>query len=296
MRSVRAGGRAPVPSAEGPAVGPVPAGPPALPDGVLLYHRLIAAQVRSQIQYRASFALQFVGQALATFVDFIAIVLLFGRFPTLAGWSLGEIAFLYGLGGIAFALSDLICGGFDRLSITIQTGQFDRVLTRPLGAFLQTLSMDFQVRRLGRVAQAAVALAISLRLVEVEWTPARLAMAAVTVLSGVVIFCGIWVIGAAITFWTVQTSEVTNVFTYGGSAMVENPMSIYGEWLRRFFTFVIPLAFTTYFPALYILDRSDPIGTPAVFQFLSPAVAVAFFLAARAAWAFGVRHYQSTGS
>jgi viologen exporter family transport system permease protein len=268
----------------GPA-GAIPSG-----DGVRLYLRLIGAQVQSQLQYRASFALQFVGQALATFVDFVAIVLLFGRFPTLAGWSLGEIAFLYGLGGIAFALSDLICGGFDRLSITIQTGQFDRVLTRPLGAFLQTLSMDFQIRRLGRVAQAAVALVLSLTLVQVEWTPARLAMAVLAVVSGVVIFCGIWVIGAAITFWTVQTSEVTNVFTYGGSAMIENPMSIYGDWLRRFFTFVIPLAFITYFPALYILDRPDPTGLPNVFQFLSPLVAIAFFLAARAAWAFGVRH------
>jgi len=261
-----------------------------------LYLRLLRAQVRSQFQYRASFALQFVGQALATFVDFIAVVLLFGRFPTLAGWSLGEVAFLYGLGGIAFALSDLIGGGFDRLSLTIQTGQFDRVLTRPVGVFVQTLSMDFQIRRLGRVAQAAVALAFSLTLVQVEWTPQRLAMAVVAVISGVVIFCGIWVIGAAVTFWTVQTSEVTNVFTYGGSALVENPMSIYGEWLRRFFTFVVPLAFVTYLPSLYILERQDPLGLPSIFRFLSPLVAVIFFIAARAAWSCGVRHYQSTGS
>jgi ABC-2 type transport system permease protein len=261
-----------------------------------LYLRLLHAQVRAQMQYRASFALQAAGQALVNFTDFLALLLLFNRFSILGGWTLGEVAFLYGLGGIAFALSDMICGGFDRLGPAIQEGTFDRVLTRPVGAFLQTLSSDFQLRRLGRVAQAGVALGVSLSLVPVEWTPSRLLVALAALVSGVMIFCAIWVIGAAVTFWTVQTSEVTNVFTYGGSALVENPMNIYADWLRRFFTFVVPLAFVTYLPALYILDKPDPLDLPRAVQFCSPLVAAAFFLVARAAWAWGVRHYQSTGS
>src|SRR3712207_5655415 len=105
-------------------------------DSVSLYGWLLAAHVRAQLQYRTSFALQTFGQAAATFVDFIALVLLFQRFPTLAGWSLGEVALLYGMGGISFALSDMACGGFDNLGPAIQSGTFDRVLTRPLGAFL----------------------------------------------------------------------------------------------------------------------------------------------------------------
>ena len=115
-------------------------------------------------------------------------------------------------------------------------------------------------------------------------------------ISGTAIFCAIWVIGAAVTFWTVETSEVTNVFTYGGAELVAHPLPIYADWLRRFFTFVIPLAFVSYLPALYILDRSDPLGLPDVLQFCSPLVAAAFLLAAREAWGLGVRHYQSTGS
>lgn len=265
-------------------------------DGAAIYGRLVAAQIRSQLQYRASFALRAVGDLMATFVDFIGLLLLFNRFPTLAGWALGEVAFLYGLGGIAFGISDMLSGGFDRLSIMIQTGTFDRVLTRPLGTFQQMLAGDFEIRRLGRIAQGAIALGLALTWVEIDWTPIKLVVALSAVLSGVVIFCAIWVIGAAVTFWTVQTSEVTNVFTYGGSALVQNPMSIYAGWLRRFFTFVVPLAFVSYLPALYILDRPDPLGLPRAFQFCSPLVAAIFFLGARAVWSFGVRHYQSTGS
>ncbi len=264
--------------------------------GISLYGRLVTAQVRSQLQYRASFALQVLGQFLASFVGFIAVLLLFHRFETLAGWSRAEVAFLYGLGGLAFGLSDLVAGGFDRLSIAIQTGTFDRVLTRPVGSFAQVLASDFQIRRLGRILQGAVVLGLALAWLDVAWSPLKLLVLLSAVVSGVVIFGAIWVIGAAITFWTVQTSEVTNVFTYGGEELVSYPLSVYGDGLRRFFTVVVPLAFVTYLPALYILDRPDPLGLPPALQFCSPLVAAAFFLVARGAWALGVRHYQSTGS
>jgi len=273
-----------------------PAATQAISHAATLCVVLLGAQIRSQLQYRASFVLQALAQSTATLVDFIATVLLFQRFPTLAGWSLGEVAFLCGLGGVAFAVSDLACGGFDRLSIAIQTGAFDRVLTRPVGAFLQTLTSDFQIRRVGRIAQAALVFAVSLTWVQIDWTPLKLVVLLSAVVSGVAIFGAIWVIGAATTFWTVQTSEVTNVFTYGGSEMVSRPMPIYADWLRRFFTFVVPLAFVAYLPALYVLGRPDPLGLPWALQLCSPLVAAVFFLPAYAAWSLGVRHYQSTGS
>ena len=264
--------------------------------GLALYWRLVAAQVRAQLQYRASFVLQVLGQFTANVIGFVALLLLFHRFDNLAGWSRAEVAFLYGLGGLAFGASDMLAGGFDRLSVAIQTGTFDRVLTRPVGVFAQVLASDFQLRRLGRMAQGGLVLGISLAWLDVEWTGLKLLVLVSALVSGILIFGAIWVIGAAITFWTVQTSEVTNVFTYGGEELVSYPMSVYGDGLRRIFTFVVPLAFVTYLPALYILDRADPLGLPPVLQFCSPLVAAAFFVVARGAWALGVRHYQSTGS
>ena len=107
------------------------------------------------------------------------------------------------------------------------------------------------------------------------------------IVNGAVIFAAIWVIGAAITFWTVETSEVTNVFTYGGEALVSYPMPIYAEGIRRFFTYVVPLVFVSYLPALYILEKADPLGLPPVLQLCSPIVAVLFLLVARSAGRWG---------
>jgi ABC-2 type transport system permease protein len=263
---------------------------------IVLYWLLLRAQAAAQWQYRASFWLQAVGQFTATFVDFVTIVLLFQRFPTIAGWTLGEVAFLYALGNMAFGISDLLCGGFDSLSKMIRLGTFDRVLTRPVGTFTQVLASDLQIRRLGRIAQGVAALLLALSWLDIAWTLPKVLVAILAVASGTVIFVAIWVIGAAITFWTVETSEVTNVFTYGGVELVAYPLPIYAEGLRRFFTYVVPLAFVSYLPALYVLERPDPLGLPPVLQLCSPIVAGAFLLVARGCWALGVRHYQGTGS
>ena len=66
--------------------------------------------------------------------------------------------------------------------------------------------------------------------------------------------------------------------------------------MRRFFTFVVPLAFVNYEPALYLLGRPDPLGLPDGVRVLSPAAALAMAVLARVGWQQGVRHYQSTGS
>ena len=62
-----------------------------------IYRRLIGARIRAQLQYRLSFALNLVGNALITFLDFAAILIVFGQVDALGGWTVGEVAVLYGI-------------------------------------------------------------------------------------------------------------------------------------------------------------------------------------------------------
>ena len=64
-----------------------------------LYLALVRAQVSAQWQYRGSFVVQAVGQFLATFTDFVMLLLLFQQFPSIAGWTLGEVASCTGWAG-----------------------------------------------------------------------------------------------------------------------------------------------------------------------------------------------------
>jgi ABC-2 type transport system permease protein len=87
-----------------------------------------------------------------------------------------------------------------------------------------------------------------------------------------------------------------NILTYGGSYLISHPMHIYPRWLRRLSTYVVPAIFLNYYPALYFLDKPDPLGLPSFAPFLSPLVGALVFGAALSFFRFGVRRYQSTGS
>jgi ABC-2 type transport system permease protein len=263
---------------------------------VTLYGRLVAARLRSQMQYRTSFALMTLVSLVSTGSELLAIMIMFNHFGELAGWRVGEVALLYGLASVAFGLNEMISDGFDLFPQTIQRGEFDRVLLRPVGVFTQVLATDFQLRRLGRIAQGLAAVALAVTWTPIAWTPAKVAYLPVVVVSGAVMFMALTVLGAVLCFWTVQSIEIINTLTYGGTELASYPLPIYHELLQRFFTFVVPLAFITYFPALYILDKPDPLGLPAWVAFLTPVAASALALVAGLAWGVGVRHYQSTGS
>ena len=261
-----------------------------------MYLRLVSAQLRSQMQYKVSFGLALVGSFLSCVTEFGVVLVLFSRIPLLAGWSLPEVALLYGLSGVAFAVAEMLAAALDNFQVHIVLGTFDRVLVRPRGALFQVMSEDFALRRVGRIAQSVLVLVIALRLLAVEWTADKVVLVAVALISGTVIYFAIFVLGATFCFWTVQAKEATHVFTYGGDGLASYPLDIYRGSVRRFFTFVVPLAFVNYEPALYLLGRPDPLGLPDVARLLSPVAALAMAALAWFGWRQGVRHYQSTGS
>jgi ABC-2 type transport system permease protein len=248
------------------------------------------------MQYRVSFILMTLVSFVITGSDLLAILILFNYFGELAGWRAGEVALLYGLAMVAHGLSEMIAAGFDVFPRTIQQGEFDRVLLRPVGIFVQVLAADFQLRRLGRVAQGALALALAIAWTSITWTPLKVLYLLTALASGVVMFSALLVLGAVLCFWTVQSIEIVNTVTYGGTEMASYPLPIYHELLQRFFTFIVPLAFVAYFPALHLLDRPEAQDLPSWLPGMTPVAAAMLALIAWLAWRGGVRHYQSTGS
>jgi viologen exporter family transport system permease protein len=261
-----------------------------------LYVRLIGAQLRGQMQYKVSFGLALIGSFLSCLIEFGVVLVLFGRVPLLAGWSIAEVALLYGIAGTAFATAEIFAASLDNFQVHIVLGTFDRVLVRPRGALLQVMSEDFALRRVGRIAQAALVLVIALNWLDVAWTLDRAAVLAMSIVCGTIIYFAIFVLGGTFCFWTVQGKEMTHVVTYGGDQLASYPLDIYQGSVRRFFTFVVPLAFVNYEPALYLLGRPDPLGLPEAAQLMSPLAAGFMVMLAHFGWQQGIRHYQSTGS
>ncbi len=263
----------------------------------LVAYRVIAgAWIRAALSYRTSFVALVLGQFLVTGGDFVAIVLMFSGINTLAGFGLEEVALLYGLTGVGIGLADLLLGSVEQLGRRVRDGSLDTMLVRPVPALVQVAADQFALRRLGRITQSGVVLVWALvvgrhrldggqgRGADVHRRVRRRDL-----LLDLRAGRGVPVPGG-------DAAEVSNAFTYGGNTLTQYPLTVYPVEIVRAVTFLLPLAFVNWYPALYLLGRDDPFDMPAALQVLSPVAALALAAVAWVAWRTGVRHYRSTGS
>lgn len=265
-------------------------------EGLRAYGLIAGMWIRSTMAYRASFVLTVVGNLLLTGLDFVTILLMFSQVDALGGWTLPEVALLYGLSVTAFGIAQLAFGSVAALGGRVRDGSFDTLLVRPVPVLAQVAADRFALRRVGRALQGVVVLGWALVAVEVDWTVARVLLVPVTVVCGAVIFASLFVAGGAFQFWAQDAAEVQNAFTYGGTTLLQYPPTVFGRDLVRGATFVLPLAFVNWVPAAYLLGHPYPLGLPDGAAFAGPLVAVVCVLPAAAVWRLGLRSYRSTGS
>ncbi len=270
--------------------------PQALLEPLGLYGRYLATSVRAQMQYRASFVFQTLGQFFITAIEFLGVWALFDRFGRLDAWTLPEVALFYGTVNVSMAVADALSPGFDRFSVYVRDGEFDRVLLRPRSPVLQLAGAELTLKRLGRLSQGLVILVWASIVLDVAWGPANASLLLFAIVGGVCLFFGLFVLRATLCFWTTESLELMNTLTYGGVESAQYPLAIYGAWFRRFFTFVVPLACVCYFPLIAVLGRSDPLGSPLWFQVVAPSAGVLFLVVAIRMFRFGIGRYTSTGS
>jgi ABC-2 type transport system permease protein len=215
------------------------------------------------------------------------------RFPNIGGWSLYEVALCYSVIHIAFSLSECFARGLDAFSSLVVKGDFDRILVRPRSTLLQVLGSKFEFTRIGRLSQSIFVLIYSVDHLQIAWNIFKVLTLLLMMLSGVLIFTGIFMFGAALCFWTVEGLEIINIFTDGGREISQYPLSIYKEWVKKLFTFVIPFGTVNYLPLMYILDKVH--GNTLLYMF-TPVMGMLFIIPSILVWNIGVKHYKSTGS
>lgn len=261
-----------------------------------LYRRMVVAQIRSEWQYRTSFVLFLAAQALVTALELAAIIILLQVVPDLGGWSPAQVALLYGLATVPFAITDVVVSPVEDLSVYVRAGTFDRLLLRPLSAMVQLFAMEFELRRIGKLIPNLAALIWGLAAADIEWGPEIVGLLVVALASGSVIYSALWIVASSVSFWLVAADEATNALTYGGNFANQYPLHLYPRGVRAFLGWLVPLAFVAYVPAIRILDAPNPLGLPSWLPFVAPVVALAALTVAMLIWSAGIRHYQSTGS
>lgn len=256
-----------------------------------LYFKYISMVLRSHMQHKASFIMAAVGQFLVSFTTLLTTYFLFSRFSTVNGFSFSEVLLCFAAVLTAFSLAECFVRGFDTFSGMLANGEFDRIMVRPRHEILQVLGAKMEFTRIGRLLQAALVLMYAVPKSGVVWSADKILTLILMIFGGVAVFSGLFIVYAALCFFTTEGLEFMNVFTDGGREFGQYPFSVYGKRVLRFLTYIVPLALVQYYPFLYLSGRAEH----TYYMFL-PLAGFFFLIPCLLFWRFGVRHYKSTGS
>ena len=259
--------------------------------GIRLYGHYVSINIRSMMQYKTSFLLSSIGQFLVSFNTFLGVYFMFRRFSKVEGFTYSEVLLCYGVVLMEFSLAEMFARGFDAFSSMVRMGEFDRVLVRPQGEVIQVLGSKFELTRIGRILQAVVMFGYGVAKSGVDWNVSRALTLLFMLIGGTALFSGLFLIYAALCFFTLDGLEFMNVLTDGAREFGRYPVSVYGEKALLFATFLVPYGLVQYYPLLYIFGRRSDVGL----VFL-PLAACWFLVPSWWLWRFGVRHYKSSGS
>ena len=256
-----------------------------------LYFKYVGMLLKSQMQYKASFIMTTLGQFLVSFTAFLGVYFMFSRFHSVKGFVFPEILLCFSITLMAFSLTECFVRGFDVFPRLIQSGDLDRILVRPRNEIFQVLTSNMDFSRIGRLLQSVLMLIYAIPASGIVWTFDKVVTVILMLIGGMAVFSALFVLYAGISFFTIEGLEFMNIFTDGSREFGKYPLSIYGEGILKFFTYVIPIALFQYYPFLYLIGRSDNVGL----MFL-PLLGFVFLLPCYGFFRFGLRRYKSTGS
>jgi ABC-2 type transport system permease protein len=259
------------------------------------YRVLLASRARAQMQYRTSFVTDIVGTVGVGLAEFAEVWVIFHNVTFLGGLDFKAALLVFALSNLGFSLADMFVGHLDQLPVYIRAGQVDAFYVRPLPLLAQLMTSELSMRRIGRLSVAAVALVVALSTGAVSWSPAKVALVVVTIVSGTAIFAALFTAAGGLQFFLVDGAEFTNAFTYGGQYAAQQSQQVFPGPLRIFWTFVVPTAFVAYLPAVAILELPGDRLAPHWLAWCTPLAALLAWGIAGLCWRLGTRHYQGAG-
>lgn len=256
-----------------------------------LYFKYVGMLLKSQMQYKASFIMTTLGQFLVSFTAFLGVYFMFSRFHSINGFAFSEILICFSIMLMAFSITECFVRGFDMFPRLIQSGNLDRILVRPRNEIFQVLTSNIDFSRIGRLLQSILMLAYAVPTSGIVWTFDKVITVILMLVGGIIVFASLFVLYAGLSFFTIEGLEFMNIFTDGSREFGKYPLSIYGEGILKFFTYVIPIALFQYYPFLYLIGRSNNIGL-----IFLPLIGFVFMIPCYCFFKFGLRKYKSTGS
>jgi ABC-2 type transport system permease protein len=268
---------------------------PGLRREIRLYLLLRGASLRGAMAYRGNLLMMVLAGAAYQGSGFAFVWALLHTFGTVAGWGLGQIAFLYGMRLLSHALWLITLDGVGQCDTAIREGRLDRMLLRPANVLSQLATNTRSLLPFGDLSMAVLVFGVALAVADVDWSPGSIGFLVLAVVGGAFLEGSVVVAVAGLSVRMLDTWAYRMLLFDAMDTLGSYPMTVFGTGMQRTLTYVLPVAFIAFLPASLVLGRTGQLAVPAWLGLLSPLVGVGLFALAYRFWRHQLRGYQGVG-
>ena len=250
------------------------------------YARFLAAafavNVKSTLEYRVNFLLQFFGMMLnnAAFAAFW--VVLIARTGNVGGYGFSDVMLVWAFVSTSFGLAHILFGNVRQLGRIIMEGGLDVYLLQPKDVWINALASKTIVSAWGDFAYGFIVLAMT-----TGADPERWALFVALVIPGALIFAATFAAAESLAFFIGNSSAISSALTEFMLSFSLYPEGIYGSGMRWMLYTIVPSGFVAFMP-LRIFKALDWRLAPVLFL-----IAVAYVWLSYALFNMGLRRYES---
>jgi ABC-2 type transport system permease protein len=257
--------------------------------------RVVRAQLHASLaialQYRLEFAVEGLLSLLWMAVTLVPLLVVFGTRTAVAGWTFPEMLVVLGwFVALKGVLEGTLSPSLMQVVEHVRKGTLDFVLLKPADAQLLVSLSKIEPWRVVDMVGAAVIFTYAFGQIGRPPTLAGIALALVLLCAAVLVLYSIAILVVSIAFIAVRVDNLLYLFQ-SVFDVARWPNTVFRGALAFVFTFVLPLALMTTYPALALLGKLG--ARTAVGALVGTA---AFAAVARAIWLASIRRYTSASS
>ena len=265
-------------------------------DFIRLYCFYVKTFFKARAEYRVSFFLGLFANFITYFLIYVSYWIITARLEGIDGWKFEDLTILYGLSLLTYAAAGtLMWSTVYNLSGMIVKGTLDVLLTRPMGIVKQLICYRFGDTFLAQILVTLIFLGIALYREREIFTGWKLLYLLLALAGGVCLqMAGMLAVGA-ISFWTLKSEEIGEIFYYKFRDLTRYPLSIFPGAVQMTLTFAFPWAFINYYPGLLLLNKAEGMFEK-ICGYAAPFVGFAALAGALRFFRFGLKHYSGAGN
>lgn len=244
------------------------------------------------MEFRIDFFFRIVMDLCFYAVNFLFFKIIYLHTPLLAGWNEEQM--------IIFVCSFIFVDAFFMtffasnawwLPISINRGDLDYYLTRPVSSFFFLTLKEFAANSLLNLILASALLWWALTNYEVTFLAWELASFILLLINGAILYYMTNLLFVLPVFWTGSPRGFVDVF-FAADKVFQRPDKIFTGFIKRTFTTILPFCVMASLPTRFLFNNSDRFVILCEIAFASILIYFIIFII----WKWGIRSYSSASS